>query len=213
VVGDALLLALAGDVERARPLAARCLEVLRERDWSGDVELADQLAPALEPIPAGAQTLLPVPVDLEDIVDALRGSDPFGGGRLNLRTGEVILNPSFDPFGLDPAGEDNEDKNEDEQEEGDDGWLTVEPLGSRPGYRDMERFIATCRDALTVDQLTRAIDGTGAFRRFRITLEAWPELENSWYRYDEERWRGRAREWLADAGFRPASGPSAPLGD
>lgn len=204
--GDALLLALARDGERAPALARRCLEALRERDWSGDVELADQLAQALEPTSGGAQSVLPVPVDLDDVVDALRGSDPFGGGQLNVRTGEVILNPPFDMFGLDPADDENDDEDEDES------WLTIEPLGSRPGYRDMERFIATCCDARTVDQLTRAIDGKGAFRRFRITLESWPELENSWYRYDEERWRGRAREWLADAGYRPANDRSPSVG-
>jgi Uncharacterised protein family (UPF0158) len=71
----------------------------------------------------------------------------------------------------------------------------------------MERFIATCQDSRTVDRLSRAIDGKGAFKRFRIAVESWPELENSWYRFDEERWRGRAREFLADAGYRAARNP------
>jgi hypothetical protein len=165
-----LLLALLDDVERARSLATRCLQVLRERDWSGDLELVDQLEPVLEPTAARAQTLVPVPVDLEDLVDALRSNDLYGGGRLNLRTGEVFLNPPFDTFGLDPAGEDKED----DAEEDEDSSLAMEPLGSRSGYRDMQPFIAACRDARAAAQLTRAIQGKGAFRRFRITLESWP---------------------------------------
>jgi hypothetical protein len=165
-----------------------------ERLW-----LADELQAALEPTPTVSPTLLAVPVDLGDVVDALRGYATFGGGRLDLRTGEVILNPPFAELGLE---EEDEGESEDR--------LTIEPLGSRPGYRDMERFIATCHDTRTANRLSRAIDGKGAFRRFRVTLESWPELENSWYRYDEERWRGRAREFLADAGYRAAPDPSPP---
>lgn len=211
VSGDALVLALSAQVERAWPLAERCVEILRERDWAGDVELANELQAVLGATPIGSQTLLAVPVDLDDVVDALRGDAVCGGGRLDLRSGEVILNPPFDGPAL---GLDDDDGCEEQEYESDsDRWLAIEGLGSQTGYRDMERFIATCHDARTADLLSRAIDGKGAFRRFRITLESWPELENSWYRYDEERWRGRAREWLADAGYRPASNPSPRLGD
>jgi hypothetical protein len=35
---------------------------------------------------------------------------------------------------------------EDEDEDESDDWLTIEALGSRPGYRDMERLIASCQD-------------------------------------------------------------------
>jgi hypothetical protein len=123
VAGDALLLALADEVERPRRLAQRCVEILRERDWSGDVELADVLQAALDPTPVVSQPLVAVPVDLEDVVDALRGDATFGGGRLDLRSGEVILNLPFAELGLD----------EEEDEGEDDDWLAIGPLGSRPG--------------------------------------------------------------------------------
>ena len=73
--------------------------------------------------------------------------------------------------------------------------------GSRPGYRDMQAFIASLDDAQIADRLDRAISGRGAFRRFKDTLSAWPDLMTRWHAFSEDRQRGRARAWLADAGY------------
>lgn len=73
VVGDALVLAVAGGVDPARPLALRCLAVLRERGWPGDAELADQLSAVLDPAANCEAGLAPVPVDLDDDEERWRG--------------------------------------------------------------------------------------------------------------------------------------------
>ena len=47
-------------------------------------------------------------------------------------------------------------------------------------------------------------EGGGAFRRFKDVLHRWPDLVDRWYGFSDDRRIGRARAWLADAGYRPA---------
>jgi hypothetical protein len=66
----------------------------------------------------------------------------------------------------------------------------------------MGDFIATLEDPAIADRLSIAIDGKGAFRRFRDLLNRWPEVATRWYAFSDDRQIGRARAWLADAGYR-----------
>ena len=50
-------------------------------------------------------------------------------------------------------------------------------------------------------RLMIAISGRGAFRRFKDVLARWPGELDRWYAFSAERQRGRARAWLADAGY------------
>ncbi len=76
--------------------------------------------------------------------------------------------------------------------------------GSREGYQDMEMFIDTVADADHAARLDKAITGSGAFRRFRDTIRHWPDEPDRWHAFTDDRQRGRARAWLADAGYQPA---------
>ena len=117
------------------------------------------------------------------------------GGRIDLGTGEFW--PALDPDYGDLDEEDDEDQ-ESERE-----WLWVDGQGSHSGYRDMEAFIARLDDSMIADLLDFAIQGRGAFRRFKDTLDRWPEQLEAWYAFSEERQLGRARAWLADEGYTP----------
>jgi len=88
------------------------------------------------------------------------------------------------------------DDNDDEER-----WLWVESGGSRAGYHDMAMFIAAVEDRDKADRLSIAIVGRGAFRRFKDVLTRWPDLLDRWYAFTEDRQRGRARAWLAAAGY------------
>ena len=78
--------------------------------------------------------------------------------------------------------------------------------------RDMERFTAGVEDPDITARLEGALDGRGAFRRFRNQLTEWPELQSRWYAYSADRQRGRARAWLAAEGYTPtpAASPETP---
>jgi hypothetical protein len=92
-------------------------------------------------------------------------------------------------------------------------WLDVDTGGSRPAYRDMEAFIGTVTDTNTAERLWIAIDGTGAFGRFRRVLDRDEELLTRWHGFSEERRLGRARAWLARAGYRTIHQPAQPRPD
>ncbi|MFZ2012465.1 MAG: UPF0158 family protein [Nocardioides sp.] len=200
LIGDGLLDALGRDVTGARGPASVCVAALRERDWEGDEELAAALDARLD---AGATPLLrPLPVDLEQLADVLEGDPVAGGGRIDLQNGEVWPASAIE-YAIEVGDEDEDDR---------ERWLWVANEGSRAGYRDMERFTAGVEDPDITDRLERALDGRGAFRRFRNQLTEWPELQSCWYAYSADRQRGRARAWLAAEGYTPtpAASPETP---
>lgn len=194
LAGDAALVALAQGVTGADDLARRCVETLRARGWEGDDDLADDLAAAVGQAPTPARRA--VPVDLDELASALESGGLYEGGmRLELATGRLW--PAPDALGWDS------DEVFDDGWDDPDAWLGVEPLGSRDAYRDMELFTATLTDRRLADRLERAIEGRGAFRRFRGALESRPEEQGRWRVLSSERSRGRARSWLAAHGYRP----------
>lgn len=193
LAGDGLLDAVARDVEGAAELASQCAAALRERGWTGDEELADQLQAA---VGKGATPLLrPLPVDLEELASLLEGDPRWGGGRIDLKTGDCL------PDDLDYE---EDDLNEDEDE---DRWLYVDCVGSHDGYRDMELFVGTVDDPAIADRLEIAISGKGAFRRFKDVLSRRPDELARYFQFSDERQRGRARAWLAAEGYRPVKSP------
>jgi hypothetical protein len=194
--GDGLLAALAQGVDDGAQLARRVAAALRDREWDGDEELADQLEAALGVRPT--PLLRPLPVDLDELSGALEGDPRHGGGRVELTTGEV-WNASSLEYAVETEEEDEDDLDDPER------WLWIECVGSRPSYRDMEAFIATIDDTDRADRLGIAIQGSGAFRRFKDVLSRWPDDFERWFAFSEDRQRGRARKWLADSGYRPVT--------
>lgn len=190
--GDWVLAAIEQHADGAEEVAHRMIAALRERDWAGDDVLADQLDALAG---TGAMPdLRPLPVDLDELAGILEGDPVDGGGRVDLETGEVWPTPAVDY--AQEIGQEDEDESDDP-----DKWLWVDCEGSRDGYRDMQLYIGTVRDPGRADRLEIAISGRGAFRRFKDVLVRWPGELDRWYEFSEERQRGRARAWLADAGY------------
>lgn len=190
--GDWVLAALEQHADGAAEVAQRMIAALRERDWAGDDVLADQLD-ALQGTGA-LPDLRPLPVDLDELAGILEGDPMYGGGRVDLETGEVWPASAVDYAR--EIGQEDEDESD-----GPDKWLWVHCGGSRDGYRDMELFIETVRDPGRADRLEIAISGRGAFRRFKDVLARWPGELDRWYAFSAERQRGRARAWLTNAGY------------
>ncbi len=77
--------------------------------------------------------------------------------------------------------------------------LPIDPLPSSIWYADMADFVAGLNDDVAVRRLGRAIDGKGAFRRFRAELyEEYPDLVPVWQTFRDSRAKRRAVEWLLD---------------
>jgi hypothetical protein len=198
LAGDGVAIAIGQQVDGAARVAADCIASLRERDWIGDAELADQLDGLVGTGPT--PLLRPLPVNLEELSEILEGDPVTAGGALDLHTGEVWPRPA-----IEYANEDGVDVEAPDFDDADRfRWVDGD---SRDAYRDMVDFIGTVSDRRLADRLSDAIRGRGAFRRFAGTLDRESQDELSrWFVFAGERRRGRARAWLADIGYRVASG-------
>ena len=178
----------------ARLVMVRLMDELGERGWLGDDELVDEFERVVMGVPSD---LRPAPVDLEELATHLDASPEFDEGwMLELATGRFWPR---DPMAM--MGEEEPDDFDDPE-----AFTAVLGFGSSVGYGDMRDFIATVTDERLAERLAVAIDGKGAFRRFKDTLYDDDEWREAWMRFSSERWLARARWWLADAGLCPATG-------
>jgi hypothetical protein len=201
LASDGLLLALAQDATGASGLAEDLGAALRKRGFMGDEQLATELEAGLGM--RDPTVLRELPVNLEELSELLEENLGADGGRLDLATGAVW------PASAIEYGQEQDDVEHDFDDE--TRFLYVGPEGSDEGYQDMADFAAMVAPD-RADRLLTAIGGKGAFRRFRDTVARWPDDEERWCRFSDERRLGRARAWLADAGYKPAT-RSAPTSD
>ncbi|MCC6215136.1 MAG: hypothetical protein IT376_09720 [Polyangiaceae bacterium] len=127
-----------------------------------------------------------VPVDWEALEDAFENNAPEVHSYLHLVTGEVlrVVDGIADPdmhtrIASDPA------------------YLRVDPVSSREQYRWMERFIPVVEDTALRERLVRAIDGKGAFRRFKDALMAHAPERERWFAFRSERLRVFMEAWMS----------------
>lgn len=118
---------------------------------------------------------------------------------MRLRTGEVHSDNETDPMMV------GEDAAIDVEEEP-DRWLYLAGIGSHEGWRDMAAFAERQHDRSLRERLEQAIEGRGAFRRFRDLAHA-EGIAEQWELFSSDRQLGRAREVLAAEGIRAGSRP------
>jgi hypothetical protein len=151
------------------------------------------------------EDITPVPVDLEELADALEGDPLSAGGVLDLDTGEVWPECVIE-YARETEGEDWDERIE--------RPLGIDRLGSRAAYEDMCEFIDDLDDARLVEKLTIAVRGRGAFSRFKDVLgEADPDGLEAYYAMARERKLGRAAAWLAENGYRAVPSQTAAAED
>ena len=126
-----------------------------------------------------------VPVAWEALEDAFENNAPEVHSYLNLDNGDVIrivdgvAEPSMHTrIASDPD------------------YLLVDPVSSREQYRWMERYIATVEEPDLRQKLVGAIDGKGAFRRFKDVLMGFPVERERWFTFRSERLRSAMQTWL-----------------
>lgn len=134
-----------------------------------------------------------VPIAWEALEDAFENNAPEVHSYLHLETGEVIriVDGIADP-GMH------------QRVMGDASYLRIDPVSSREQYRWMERFIATVDESEMRDGLVRAVDGKGAFRRFKDVLMSYPVDRERWFTFRSERLRACMEGWLAAHGIQAA---------
>ena len=128
-------------------------------------------------------------IDVEEIATALADQTDYDHRWLfDPRSGEVV-------FWTSDTGIDGE--NPVELDELD--LILIEPLPSYIWYQDMVDFADGISDRTAGRRLSAALQGKGAFRRFKNELYGHhPELISAWQAMRDARARGRAVQWLAD---------------
>jgi hypothetical protein len=128
-------------------------------------------------------------LDLEEIANALADQTDYEHRWLiNPQTGEIAFwttDTGID--GQTPVDLDELD------------LVCIDPLPSWVWYQDMADFADAITDEQAGHRLLRAIQGKGAFRRFKDELhDAYPDLLTPWYAFRNARAQRRAVQWLAD---------------
>jgi hypothetical protein len=138
-----------------------------------------------------------VPVDWEALEDAFENNAPEVHSYLHLATGDVlrIVDGIADPqMHARIAGDANH--------------LRVDPVSSREQYRWMERFIPMVDDPDLKGRLAQAIDGKGAFRRFKDVLMSFATERERWFTFRSERLRIFMEAWLTAHALRAVPRPA-----
>ena len=138
-----------------------------------------------------------VPVAWEALEDAFENNAPEVHSYLHFDTGEVIriVDGVADPAMHSRIMNDGR-------------YLRIDPVSSREQYRWMERFIATVEDAELRRRLNIAIDGKGAFRRFKDALMSHPVDRERWFAFRSERLRSCMESWLTAHGIQAVDRPT-----
>jgi hypothetical protein len=74
--------------------------------------------------------------------------------------------------------------------------VEIESRSSRAAYLDRSDFAEAVADRSVRQRLERALEGRGAFRRFRDAIAAFPDLETPWHGFERLRSDCRALDWL-----------------
>jgi hypothetical protein len=138
-----------------------------------------------------------VPVDWEALEDAFENNAPEVHSYLHLTTGEVlrVVDGVADPqMHVRIASDGN--------------YLRIDPVSSREQYRWMERFIPMVDEVDLRGKLGQAIDGKGAFRRFKDVLMSYATERERWFAFRSERLRTFMEAWLAAHAIKAVARPA-----
>ena len=133
------------------------------------------------------------PIDLDMLEAAMEDSDLAHRYFLNLVTGKVV-------FFSDYLGLSEEDERLSEEIDGSNDYVAVERIPSYVAYQWMVDFVnemVAPTDENAAEKLSIALEGKGAFRRFKDTLyrvdEKW---QQAWYQFRDRQLKAAVEEWL-----------------
>jgi hypothetical protein len=130
-------------------------------------------------------------INMDELCQAMEDNSYENKYFLDLETGEILLVSEC-------IDDEEKDKLGDRIDEATDRYEPIPKAESHEGYQDMVDFIATVDSERLAELLEVAINGKGAFRRFKDVLLNYPEEREKWFKFKDERMEERATEWLDD---------------
>lgn len=133
---------------------------------------------------------------------------------LDMETGDVVIIPEELSWAV---SEDDVDPDEIPEwgqelltiaravESGSSRYVYIPDVESREIYELMQQFASDREDEELQRLLWVALDGKGAFGRFRRVLGEYPEERDEWYRMKDETMRVVTQEWLSSLDIETSS--------
>lgn len=132
-------------------------------------------------------------IDLDMLETAMEDSDLAHRYFLNLVTGEVV-------FFSDHLDLSDEDERLSEEIDGSNDYVAIERIPSHEAYQWMVDFVdemVAPADEHAAEQLSMALNGKGAFHRFKDTLHRVDDLWlQAWYQWRNKRLKAALDEWV-----------------
>ena len=87
-------------------------------------------------------------------------------------------------------------------------YRTVEVVPSRIQYQWVSEFVKSIEHESIKSRMEAAINGKGAFRRFKDILLTLPDERRRWFEFRDRRMRVRVTEWIKENGIHPTNEPT-----
>jgi hypothetical protein len=154
-------------------------------------------------------------VDLDEIAMEMEMQDDFGSTILfDTETGQIVSIPDElmraveedDKEALEDLPEWEKALIETAKSVCSDESGRYEEIPKNPSYRAydlMVEFAETVKDIHLKEKLNIALDGKGAFRRFKNVLSDYPDEEKRWFAFKDERMRQEVIDWLNSIDIEP----------
>ena len=84
-----------------------------------------------------------------------------------------------------------------------DRYICIPERPSYEGYNLMVEFAEKVEDELLREKLSIALDGKGAFRRFKNVIADYPDYREKWFKFRDEKMNKKVIEWLNSIGIEP----------
>ncbi len=139
-----------------------------------------------------------IPIHWDDLESAFERNSPDTESFLDIALGNVISITAGDPEA--PSLKTKVAGNI-------ANYIRVDPASSREQYRWMERFVGSVTDPQLRERLVMAIDGKGAFRRFKDVLLAYPAERERWFTYRADLLHWHIHNWLIEREVEPTTAP------
>ncbi len=129
----------------------------------------------------------PITVNWSDLEIAFERNSPEQESFLDLQNGDLLSIVEGEPDAVARRAKVSDNPHR---------YLRVDPASSREQYRWMERFVGSVSDPALRERLLVAIDGKGAFRRFKDVLLAFPAERERWFSYRSDLLHFHIQTWI-----------------
>ncbi len=133
-------------------------------------------------------------IDTEMLIAALEDHSLMARHYLDRKTGEIVVVPEG---GLDEVDDQLAAAMEDEPER----FEYIEALPSWQGYQVMADFVASLAESGAKRDLEHALQRRKPFRNYKEALNAYPDLQDQWFRFHGRALKAVVEAWLQERGI------------